>query len=195
MTLASQASREARPGGRWSAPDLLTDLLRLAALERTVAHLIAGWVPKVPDLDDKLAIAAGFEDAMVRASALRQHALALLERDERGLTADLSWTAPLRELDRCADHATVVDSLLGDIPSFLLERYRELEGGLDPLLDTRLIATVSTAIGRLASTRLLILVIRRGGVGFRTPSSVAQVSALTAASAAANPTHGMSDSG
>jgi uncharacterized ferritin-like protein (DUF455 family) len=151
MTLASQASREARPGGRWSTPDLLTDLLRLAALERAVAHVIAGWVPKVPDLDDKLAIAAGFEAAMVRASALRQHALALLERDELGLTADPLWTAPLRELDRCADQVAVVDGLLGDVPSFLLDRYRALEAGLDPLLDTRLIATVSTAIGRLAS--------------------------------------------
>lgn len=80
MTLATLASREARTGGRWSTADLLTDLLRLAALERSVAHVIAGWVPKVPDLDDKLDIAAGFEDAMVRASALRQHALALLEQ-------------------------------------------------------------------------------------------------------------------
>lgn len=151
MTLASQANREVRPGGRWSTADLLTDLLRLAALERTVAHVIAGWVSKVPDLDDKLGIAAGFEDAMVRASALRQHALALLERDETGLTADPLWTAPLRELDRCTNQAAVVAGLLGDVPSFLLSRYRELADKLDALLDTRLIATLSAAISRLAS--------------------------------------------
>jgi len=35
----------------------------------------------------------------------------------------------------------------------------------------------------------------RGGFGFNTPSSVAHVSALTAASAAANPTQGRLDSG
>src|SRR5262245_39671154 len=40
------------------------------------------------------------------------------------------------------------------------------------------------------STRLPGSVIRRGGEGFNTPSSVAQVSALTAASAAANPRNG-----
>jgi hypothetical protein len=151
MTLASQANRAARPGGRWSTPDLLADLLRLAALERTVAHVIAGWVSKVPDLDDKLGIAAAFEDAVVRASALRHHAVALLERDETGLTADPVWIEPLRELDRCGSQAVVVEGLLGDVPWFLLSRYRELAAGLDPLLDTRLIATVCTAINRLAS--------------------------------------------
>src|SRR6266498_991567 len=45
------------------------------------------------------------------------------------------------------------------------------------------------------STRFLKSVIIRGGVGFKTPSSVAQVSALTAARDAANPTQGRIDSG
>src|SRR5688572_9364925 len=45
------------------------------------------------------------------------------------------------------------------------------------------------------STRFLKSVIVRGGVGFRTPNSVAHVSALTAASAAANPTQPRFDSG
>lgn len=45
------------------------------------------------------------------------------------------------------------------------------------------------------STRLRKTVIMRGGVGFRTPNSVAHVSALTAASEAANPIQGRIDSG
>ena len=45
------------------------------------------------------------------------------------------------------------------------------------------------------STILRRSVIMRGGFGFNTPSSVAHVSALTAASAAANPTQGRLDSG
>ena len=157
MTLPSYADREARPGGRWSTPDLLVDLLRLASLERAVAHVTAAWVPKIPDLDDKLAVASGFEDAMVRATALRQHALTLLERNERGLVVDPAWTAPLAELDRRADPAEVVAGLVGDVPAFLLSRYHALEARLDPLLDARLITTVHTAIGRLgddASTKL-----------------------------------------
>ena len=45
------------------------------------------------------------------------------------------------------------------------------------------------------STTFRKFVIMRGGFGLSTPSSVAQVSALTAASAAANPTQGRLDSG
>src|SRR5512138_713725 len=45
------------------------------------------------------------------------------------------------------------------------------------------------------STCLRRSVIIRGGVGFNTPNSVAQVSALTAASEAAKPTQGRIDSG
>ena len=45
------------------------------------------------------------------------------------------------------------------------------------------------------STSFLKSVIMRGAVGFKTPSSVAQVSALTAASEAANPSQGMIDCG
>lgn len=45
------------------------------------------------------------------------------------------------------------------------------------------------------STRLRKSMIIRGGVGFKTPNSVAHVSALTAASEAANPIQPMFDSG
>ena len=45
------------------------------------------------------------------------------------------------------------------------------------------------------STTLVMLVIMRGGFGFSTPSSVPQVSALTAASAAAKPSQGQSSFG
>jgi hypothetical protein len=151
MTIATRAGREARPGGRWSKPDLLSDLLRLAATERAVAHVIAGWVPKIPELNDKLGVAAGFEDAMARAGALRNHALALLERDETGLTVDPVCIEPLRDLDRCENLADVVAGLLGDVRWFLLGRYRELGPQLDPLFDNRLIATVRTAVDRLVS--------------------------------------------
>jgi uncharacterized ferritin-like protein (DUF455 family) len=149
--LAPRAHRESRPGGRWSTPGLLSELLRLAALERAVAHLIAGWVAKVPDLDDKLGLAAGFEDAMSRASALRQQALALLERDRAGLTADPAWTEPLRELDRSGNASMVVDGVLGALHAFLARRYHDLAARLDPLLDARLLATLRNAIDKLAA--------------------------------------------
>ncbi len=154
--LASRSQRDQRPGGRWSSPTLLDDLLRLAALERTAAHVVAGWVPKLPDLDDKLAVAAGLEGHLVRAAALRQHAHTLLERDDSGLTADPAWVEPLRILDDRADPGELARVLSGELRPFLAQRYRELELGLDALLDARLRATVGSAIAALDADRTAI---------------------------------------
>lgn len=150
MTVADRSDRELRPGGRWSGPQLTTDLLRLAALERAAAHVVAGWIPKVGELDEKLALGAALEGHLVRAGAIRQQVLALFERDEAALVASPRWVEPLRVLDGCGDVATVLDGLLGAVPGFLLARYRDLDAGLDPLLDARLRATVGTALAALA---------------------------------------------
>ena len=149
--IATHEGRENRPGGRWSSPKLLKDLLRLAAIERAIAHVIAGWVPKVPELDDKLAIAAVFEDSIARATALRNRALVLLERDQSGLSVDPSCVQPLLTLDCSPSFEAVVDGLLCEVPYFLLSRYRVLAGQLDSLLDNRLIVMVSAAIDALDS--------------------------------------------
>ena len=70
---------------------MVKELLRFSAFERSLAHVIAGWVAKVPELDDKLPLAARLEGTNARAIAMRNHALALLERDEAALVARKSW--------------------------------------------------------------------------------------------------------
>ena len=138
--------REQRPGGRWSTPGLSGIVLRLAATERAVGHVTAGWIAKVGDLDDKLDLASTFEDVMARACALRQHALALLERDDAALLVRTSWIAPLRAIDASPDAATMLAGLRS-VRAFLDMRYRELGATLDPLLDARLAKTAHDAIG------------------------------------------------
>jgi len=149
--LLTKADRESRLGGRWSTPHLPDHLLRLAAVERAAGHVIAGWVPKVPELDQKLAIAAEFESALLRAVALRKHALALLERDDCQLKTDPSVIEPLHNLDCSTATVDTLNGILGDVRRFLRSRYGELAASLDPLLDTRLLATLDAAICSLAS--------------------------------------------
>lgn len=153
MTTTALPDRGARTGGRWSSPELLDDLLLLATIERGVAHVIAGWVPKVHDLDDKLRLASSLETSMSRAAALRQHALTLLERDAAGLTASRTWVEPLRELDADRDAIRVVDALLDDVGGWLLAHYHELLDRVDPLYDARLIVTLKAALETLGSER------------------------------------------
>lgn len=150
MIPAGDSTREERLGGRWSTPTLLDDLLYLAALERATVHLLAAWVPKVGDLDEKLGLAAGLEEGMARACALRNHALALLERDESGLTACPEWIEPLRTLD-CDGHPIgLVEAVAGGVRPYLLERYQELGRRLDPMYDARTHSTIAAAIASLA---------------------------------------------
>ena len=146
MTTTICPSRDGRPGGRWSTPGLLDDVLRLATFERAVAHLIAGWVVKVPELDAKLALAAGLEGHLARAAALRNQALALPERDDAGLTARPGWVAPLRDLDASIDSASVTAAVSGPVRRFLSDRYADLAGRLDPLFDARLLAIANAAV-------------------------------------------------
>ena len=144
--------RDERPGGRWSSPGLLEDLLALAATERAAAHLVAGWAAKVPELDDELGLVHGLEGHLVRAIALRTHALALLERDEEGLTADPGWVDPLRRLDVDGDAGAVVAAVGGPLRAHLRGRYLDLSDRLDPLYDARLLTTVRAALDALAAT-------------------------------------------
>jgi len=137
--------RDRRRGGRWSSAGLVEELLDLAALERALAHVSAGWVPKVGELDPKLALAAGLEDTMERAAALRQHAHALLERDDSGLVTSPAVVEPMRALDARTNPYEVVDGIAAT-RSFLRRRYQDLEARLDPLFDARLLRTVRSAV-------------------------------------------------
>jgi 1,2-phenylacetyl-CoA epoxidase catalytic subunit len=149
MSATIYPDRELRPGGRWSTPSLVEDLLQLATMERAIAHVAAGWVPKAPELDDKLRLARCHEGAIGRASALRHHALTLCERDDTALQSRSGWVQPLRTLDASSDSGAVVDGLTRVLPSVLRLRYLEISARIDPLYDSRLTSTVGSAINDL----------------------------------------------
>ena len=132
-------------------PPIADPPLRLAAFPNGRSPTSAPALPKVPELDDKLRLAASLERTLERASALRRHALTLLERDEGALTVQAEWVQPLRVLDANTDPSLVVAGLFGDVQSFLLGRYRGIVGRIDPLFDARLGATIRSAIDELGT--------------------------------------------
>ncbi|HEY1615946.1 MAG TPA: DUF455 family protein [Rhizomicrobium sp.] len=152
MNAPVHPDRDKRSGGRWSTPGLVVELLQLAAIERATAHVQAGWLAKISGLDQKLHFATAVESNMSRAAALRQHASRLLERDGTALRAQRGWIAPLRDLDASSDHAEVCAALAG-VTGFLLTRYDDLVSRLDPLCDSRLIATLRGARDVLSAQR------------------------------------------
>ncbi len=146
---APYPDRQRRPGGRWSTPDLVDELLRLATLERAIAHITNGLIPKLTALDDKVALSNGLEATMGRAMALRFAALTLLERDPDALYGSRAWIEPLRVLDADPDPEAIKVGLTGDVAAFALDRYRGLAERLDSLYDTRLLGTIATAVAAI----------------------------------------------
>ena len=153
MNATPLPDRNERLGGRWTSPDLVDDLLKLSAIERGTAHVAAGWIAKVPNLDAKVVLGGIFEECMKRSIGLRQSALALLQRDEAALRVRRAWVEPLAALDACSESEVVFSRLTNDLPAFLLSRYRVLLSRLDPLLDARTIKTARTAIAELAEAK------------------------------------------
>ena len=149
VEFAPYPDRDLRPGGRWSTPDLVEELLKLASLERAVAHIINGLIPKLAVLDDKIVLSERLEADMGRAMTLRHHALTLLERDPDALYGSRAWIEPLRQVDADPDPLAVLDAITGDVAAFTLDRYRSLANRLDPLYDARLLATLDGAVSAL----------------------------------------------
>ena len=150
---APYPDRGLRPGGRWSSADLVDEIFRLATTERALAHVAAGWVPKVPAIDDKLELAATLESSLTRASELRRHGTALCERDEGAVRSDPAWVGRLLALDSSGTPARVLGALTGELPAVLRARYEELRDRLDPLFDHRLLTTVRRALQDLGPGR------------------------------------------
>lgn len=143
--------RNRRPGGRWSTPALVEELIHLAAIERAVAHAICGWLPKIPELDEKIRLAFAMEGNMARALAMRQHALKLLERDETLLLARASWIEPFCILDANPDFHSVIEGIFFDLSTFLATRYREILARLDELFDRRAIVALRSGLQQLSA--------------------------------------------
>jgi hypothetical protein len=144
--------RGERPGGRWSAPGLVEEILRLATLERSLAHLTAGWAPKVADLDEKIPLAARLEEVMARALALRGQAVTLLERDEGALYFRQGWLAPVQALDSSSNEGEFLAGM-ARIRRSLRARYEYLAAHLDPLFDARLLGSVRAALSGNATPK------------------------------------------
>ena len=150
---APYPDRGLRPGGRWSSADLVDEVLRLATMERAAAHVAAGWVPKVPAIDDKLELAARLESSLTRASELRRHGTTLCERDEGVVRSNPAWVGPLPAVDSSGNPARVVRALTCELPAVLRARYEDLRDRLDPLFDHRLLTTVRRALQDLGPGR------------------------------------------
>jgi len=131
-----------RPGGRWSYPALTDDLTRLVFLERATAHVLAGWIVKVPDLDAKLVMGQHLDNGMDRATQLRHVLLTRHDREASGIVVPRSWVELMKGIDRSASASDLLAAIYLRVKPLVLDHYRRLLGQADPLFDARLVRLV-----------------------------------------------------
>src|SRR5262245_19413292 len=91
-------------------------LLPCAFLERATAHILLGWLPKVVDIDVKLALAKHQHQAMTRAIQLERMIRSLGRTEQRNnLSVPRRWRDTLEDVDRCVSETEMLARLFLEV--------------------------------------------------------------------------------
>jgi uncharacterized ferritin-like protein (DUF455 family) len=127
----------------------MMDLFRCVYFERATAHVLLGALPRIADLETKLALGRRQYDAMLRASRLEK---ALVERARIAggieLAVPRAWRDFIADVD-AATPRTLVRRLCIDVATDVLRAYRTARRTLDAMLDAPLVDVVDAAIREL----------------------------------------------
>jgi uncharacterized ferritin-like protein (DUF455 family) len=131
----------------WRRDNLVRPLLALAYYERSCAHVMLGWLPKVVALEHKLALGQHQYQCMQAAAKLETAFGAMQLYDGiADRSVPRAWAVAMRGIDNSPDAATLLRHLYGRVKSALVARYREIIGNADPTLDAPLLETLRPII-------------------------------------------------
>jgi uncharacterized ferritin-like protein (DUF455 family) len=92
----------------WSPAQAAASLVQLAYVERSLAHILAGWAVKMPTFDAKLAFGLQMHRSMERATYLRSRVNGLCHATATEATVAAGWRNVLSHMDRAQTPARLV---------------------------------------------------------------------------------------
>lgn len=119
-------------------------------LERAAAHVLAGWVPRVVALHDKVAVARAAHHHMQRADRVRRQIWALSRLEGGTVPVSAGARTLMEAIDAAPDEAALSAAFDGCLHPHLLTLYRSLAACCDPLLNDaawRLCRSAATELG------------------------------------------------
>jgi uncharacterized ferritin-like protein (DUF455 family) len=134
---------------RWSIFEVATSLFELACAERATAHVLLGWLPKIPDLALKLDVAEHQHRSLLCAAELHRRATGLLRATGRVPLAARTVQWVLTRLDGAPDPRSLLGGVYGGVLPALVERYRRHGRITDPIGDGPSLQIVGRRIGEL----------------------------------------------
>lgn len=123
----------------WSYAGLIESLQKLAFFERASAHVLAGWMPKIPDLHIKLGMARHLYESMNQAYQLRQALLALGRKAPHFLVVPRDWVRLMTGIDALPTTDQLLAALYFVVKARVLDEYRSVLANADPLFDAQLL--------------------------------------------------------
>lgn len=121
-----------RQSAFWLPAQAAASLVELAYLERSLAHILAGWAVKMPAFDAKLAFGLQLHRSMERATYLRSRVNGLCYATASEATVAEGWRSVLLRLDRAQTPARLIAGIYRWLYPHLIDLYRRHLRRTDP---------------------------------------------------------------
>jgi len=105
----------------WSPEDAALSLAGITFLERSVAHILAGWAVKMPEFEEKLLFATHMHHAMERAAQWRSRIRGLCHAVAGEPCLSRGWQLALKHVDASQDTRSLVMAIYGMLYPRLIE--------------------------------------------------------------------------
>ena len=133
----------------WTVREASLALNEITYLERAVAHVLAGWLPKLPEMAVKLALGMQQFEMLDRATHLRSRISGLLRAEAAELPIKSGWREVVKHLDASPDPGSLYAGLYGFLWPRLLELVQRYLASTDPVGDqpsVRLVTGLSAEV-------------------------------------------------
>ena len=120
------------PAAYWSPAQAAASLVQLAYLERSLAHILAGWAVKMPVFDAKRAFGLQMHRSMERATYLRSRVHGLCHATASEATVPAGLRTVLSHVDRAQTPARLVAAIYRWLYPRLIELYETHLREADP---------------------------------------------------------------
>jgi len=135
--------RQAHPSARHGTVGQVADTLsELAYFERACAHVIAGWSPKITELEVKTILGQHLSEDMEHADQLRRRYWAVTRLETRDASVPKGWQEVMIRIDRSGSTAELLTGLYLVVKRRLLGLCRDHLRDTDPIGDAHSIRVV-----------------------------------------------------
>jgi uncharacterized ferritin-like protein (DUF455 family) len=116
-----------------SLRDLMISLAEVLFFERASAHMLSGWIVKIPELETKVTLAQHFQEDMEAAAAIKYRTSALARANSYKLKVPLEWRNALVELDANQSATEFMSGLYGVVKPRVLSAYKKISGSCNQI--------------------------------------------------------------